>query len=88
MLVPLAQLTSAPVVNWLRFRGRARGSWGVKGLAHAGSGFGSEVEIVSEESNGLQFDSAARCQHNRSVLVDRVESVRGNVGVVALSEIR
>ena len=51
-------------------------------------GFGSEVEIRSDESNGLESDSAAQCQHIRSVSVDRVESVRGNVGVVALSEIR
>jgi mRNA interferase MazF len=51
-------------------------------------GFGSEVELRSDESNGLQSDSAAQCQHIRSVSVDRVESVRGNVGVAALSEIR
>ncbi|MGA7097064.1 MAG: type II toxin-antitoxin system PemK/MazF family toxin [Acidimicrobiia bacterium] len=51
-------------------------------------GFGSEVEIRSDESNGLESDSAAQCQHIRSVSVDRVESVRGNVCVVALSEVR
>jgi len=51
-------------------------------------GFGSEVEIRSDESNGLESDSAAQCQHSRSLSVDRVESVRGNVGAVALSEIR
>ncbi len=51
-------------------------------------GFGSEVEIRADESNGLESDSAAQCQHIRSVSLDRVESVRGNVGVAALSEIR
>ena len=50
--------------------------------------FGSEVEIQSDENNGLGADSAAQCQHIRSVSVDRVESVRGNVGMAALSEIR
>jgi mRNA interferase MazF len=50
--------------------------------------FGSEVEIQADENNGLEADSAAQCQHIRSVSVDRVESVRGNVGVAALSEIR
>jgi mRNA interferase MazF len=57
-------------------------------LTSTSRGFGSEVEIRSDESNGLESDSAAQCQHIRSVSVDRVESVRGNVGVVALSEIR
>jgi mRNA interferase MazF len=50
--------------------------------------FGSEVEIQADESNGLESDSAAQCQHIRSVSVDRVESVRGNVGAATISEIR
>ncbi len=50
--------------------------------------FGSEVEIHADETNGLETDSAAQCQHIRSVSVDRVESVRGNVGAAALAEIR
>ena len=50
--------------------------------------FGSEVEIQADETNGLEADSAAQCQHIRSVSVDRVESVRGNIGAAALSEIR
>lgn len=50
--------------------------------------FGSEVEIQADETNGLEADSAAQCQHIRSVSVDRVESVRGNIGAVALSEVR
>ena len=50
--------------------------------------FGSEVQIHADEDNGLEADAAAQCQHIRSVSVDRVESVRGNVGLAALSEIR
>lgn len=50
--------------------------------------FGSEVEIRADENNGLEVDSAAQCQHIRSVSIDRIESVRGNVGVATLSEIR
>jgi len=50
--------------------------------------FGSEVQIQADENNGLEAGSAAQCQHIMSVSVDRVESVRGNVGVVALTEIR
>jgi mRNA interferase MazF len=51
-------------------------------------GFGAEVEIHADGHNGLDADSAAQCQHIRSVSVDRVESVRGNVGGTSLSEIR
>jgi mRNA interferase MazF len=51
-------------------------------------GFGSEVEIIADDHNGLDADSAAQCQHIRSVSVDRVEGVRGNIGGDALSEIR
>jgi mRNA interferase MazF len=50
--------------------------------------FGSEVEIKPDENNGLQSDFAAQCQHIRSVSIDRVESVRGNVGMTVLAEIR
>jgi mRNA interferase MazF len=50
--------------------------------------FGSEVDIQADETNGLEADSAAQCQHIRSVSVDRVESVRGNIGAAALSEVR
>lgn len=50
--------------------------------------FGSEVEIQADETNGLEADSAAQCQHIRSVSVDRVESARGNIGAAALSEVR
>jgi mRNA interferase MazF len=50
--------------------------------------FGSEVAIAADESNGLVSDSAAQCQHIRSVSLERVESVRGNVGAATLAEIR
>ncbi|HEX6299638.1 MAG TPA: type II toxin-antitoxin system PemK/MazF family toxin [Acidimicrobiia bacterium] len=50
--------------------------------------FGSEVETGADEHNGLEADSAAQCQHVRSVSIDRVESVRGNVGGATLAEIR
>ena len=51
-------------------------------------GFGSEVEISADGHNGLSSDSAAQCQHIRSVSVERVDDVRGNVGGATLSEIR
>jgi len=38
------------------------------------------VVIVADESNGLDSDSAGQCQRIRSVSVERVESVRWNVG--------
>jgi mRNA interferase MazF len=50
--------------------------------------FGSEVRVMAEAGNGLHADSSAQCQHIRSVSINRVESVRGNVGPVPLSEIR
>ncbi len=50
--------------------------------------FGSEVLLPADESTGLEADSAAQCQHIRSVSVDRVESVSGNIGSVSLSEVR
>lgn len=51
-------------------------------------GFGSEVEIPADADNGLSSDSAAQCQHVRSVSVQRVEDVSGNVGGATLREIR
>ncbi len=57
-------------------------------LTTAVRGFGSEVLIEPNESNGLRRPSAAQCQHIRAVSVGRVERVRGNVGSVALTQIR
>jgi mRNA interferase MazF len=50
--------------------------------------FGSEVMVMADATNGLAADSSAQCQHIRSVSLDRVESVRGNVGSATLSGIR
>ena len=50
--------------------------------------FSSEVRVPRDEHNGLELDSAAQCQHIRSVSVDRVDAVRGNVGPKILAEIR
>ena len=50
--------------------------------------FGSEVAVQADDKNGLEADSAAQCQHIRSVSLERVESVSGNVGLATLSEIR
>ncbi len=50
--------------------------------------FGSEIEVTPDERNGLEEPSSAQCQHIRSVSVSRVETVRGNVGSVTLSQIR
>ena len=51
-------------------------------------GFGSEVLIEPDGNNGLQHASAAQCQHVRAVSIRRVDHVRGNVGAVALTQIR
>ncbi len=50
--------------------------------------FGSEVRIEPEDGNGLDRVSAAQCQHVRAVSTNRVEHVRGTVGVVVLTQIR
>jgi len=51
-------------------------------------GFGSEVLIEPSPGNGLDRPSAAQCQHIRAASVGRVEQVLGNVGRVALAQIR
>jgi mRNA interferase MazF len=50
--------------------------------------FASEVRLESDGSNGLDRDSSAQCQHLRALSTGRVEKVRGNVGVAALTQIR
>jgi mRNA interferase MazF len=50
--------------------------------------FGSEVVVEADNSNGLDRDSSAQCQHVRAVSIGRVERVRGNVGSVVLTQIR
>jgi mRNA interferase MazF len=51
-------------------------------------GFGSEVEIEPDDTNGLRHPSAAQCQHVRAVAVSRLEGSVGNVGGAALTQIR
>lgn len=49
---------------------------------------GAEVVIQADANNGLDVVSAAQCQHVRSVSVARVHARRGNVGPVALRQVR
>lgn len=50
--------------------------------------FHPEIVLVPDEGNGLTVDSAAQCQHLRSVSPRRILDVRGNVGGAALAQIR
>jgi mRNA interferase MazF len=51
-------------------------------------GFGSEVLLEPDDVNGLGHPSVAQCQHVRAVSTVRVDRIRGNVGPVALAQIR
>jgi mRNA interferase MazF len=51
-------------------------------------GFGSEVTIEPDAANGLGMRCAAQCQHVRAISVRRIERSVGNVGPVALAQIR
>jgi mRNA interferase MazF len=51
-------------------------------------GFGSEILLQPDGSNGLDRATAAQCQHVRAVSVGRVDRVLGNVGGVVLAQIR
>jgi len=50
--------------------------------------FGSEITIEPDGRDGVSNASAAQCQHVRAISTGRIDSVRGNVGAVALSHIR
>ncbi len=50
--------------------------------------FHSEIVLAPDEGNGLAVESAAQCQHVRSVSPRRILEVRGNVAGVALAQIR
>ncbi len=50
--------------------------------------FHSEIVIEPDDANGLDDISAAQCQHLRVVSPSRVRSVRGNVGVAVLTQLR
>ena len=51
-------------------------------------GFHSEIVIEPESANGLEQSSAAQCQHVRAVSPARVAGTLGNIGPLALSQIR
>jgi mRNA interferase MazF len=51
-------------------------------------GFHTEVVIEPDPANGLDQSSAAQCQHVRAVSPARVVRTLGNVGPLALSQIR
>jgi mRNA interferase MazF len=51
-------------------------------------GFHSEVVIEPDAVNGLEGLSSAQCQHVRAISPRRILVVRGNVGPVALRQIR
>lgn len=51
-------------------------------------GWPSEVEIAGDGVNGLERASSAQCQHVRAVAAARLGEVRGNVGTVALAQVR
>ena len=57
-------------------------------LTTTNRGFLSEVEVEPESRNGLQRSSVAQCQHIRSVSIERLNRVRGNIGSVVLDSIR
>lgn len=50
--------------------------------------FGSEVAIEPDEANCLDRASVAQCQQIGAISSGRIEKVRGNLGGVALSQIR
>ena len=50
--------------------------------------FASEVRIEPDRANGLDRPSAAQCQHVRAVSTRRTDQVQGNVGSMALVQIR
>lgn len=50
--------------------------------------FHSEIVIEPDSANGLEQTSAAQCQHLRAVSPARVVRTLGNVGPLALSQIR
>ena len=51
-------------------------------------GYSSEVTITADPTNGLDVDSAAQCQHIRAVATTRVRQTVGNIGPVALAQVR
>lgn len=50
--------------------------------------FQSEIVLAPDDANGLSVESAAQCQHLRSVSSRRILATRGNVGAAALTQMR
>ncbi len=57
-------------------------------LTSTNRGFATEVEVRAEETNGLDQDSSAQCQHARAISAVRVLEARGNVGPAVIAQIR
>lgn len=51
-------------------------------------GFHTEVVIEPDSTNGLEQSSAAQCQHARAISPGRTVGTLGNVGPLALTQIR
>jgi mRNA interferase MazF len=51
-------------------------------------GYATEVTITADDHNGLDHDSAAQCQHIRDVATSRIIGAKGNIGTIALAQIR
>lgn len=51
-------------------------------------GYEAEVLVEPDDDNGLKDPSAAQCQHIRAVATTRIRGQVGNVGPVALGQIR
>ena len=51
-------------------------------------GYATAVTITADDHNGLAQDSAAQCQHIRAVATSRIIGAKGNVGSIALAQIR
>lgn len=50
--------------------------------------YDSEVVIEADGSNGLQHDSAAQCQHVRSITASRIGATLGRISAVHLVQVR
>ncbi|MEM9035124.1 MAG: type II toxin-antitoxin system PemK/MazF family toxin [Actinomycetota bacterium] len=48
----------------------------------------TEIQVERGPETGLDAESAAQCQHVRSVSPARIDTARGNVGATTLTQIR
>jgi mRNA-degrading endonuclease toxin of MazEF toxin-antitoxin module len=51
-------------------------------------GYSAKVIITADATNGLDADSSAQCQHIRAVATADVRQTLGNIGAVALAQVR